>query len=266
MLTVKLKDGLGNRLFQVAALLGYAEKWGLEPVFFPGRTEPCKHDGSETIYSLFPHIRVEWNLGPAFETVSERATDCFTYVERVKPTTTDPIVLDGYFQAVAYGPTIEPVLLNYERLLSKERRAEIGMYYRSYDWWIHVRLGDYMLLPHYQIGLEAYLREAMKTIPVDTKVVVYSDSMECALDLVRGLREDIAFVGAGTLSAVETLYAMSLATGGCICTNSTFGWWGAYGSRMRCGKEMSVYFPGTWTKLPYSAEDIYPVWATSIHT
>ena len=82
MITARLKDGLGNRLFQVAALLGYAERWDLKPVFFPGRIIDCAHEGSASIPDLFPHIPIVWDLSGPFITVDEAAADYCTYVER----------------------------------------------------------------------------------------------------------------------------------------------------------------------------------------
>jgi hypothetical protein len=272
MITVRLTDGLGNRLFQVAALLGYAERWGLEPVFFPGRCDPCTHADSNaaTVAALFPHIRVAWDLGPSLETVAEDAAACFTVVERTKPETPHPIVLRGYFQAAAYGPArfVRP---NYEAVLRAERRAALDQHYSVYRWWVHVRLGDYMILPHYQIGVVDYLRAALRCAAAHmspgTPVLVYSDNVDLAVRLLEGLGFDLRFVGSGSeadLTPVETLYAMSLASGGCICTNSTFGWWGAAGSAARSAGG-PIYFPCRWSNLPYSAEGIYPPWGTVVN-
>jgi hypothetical protein len=265
MITVRLTDGLGNRLFQVAALLGYAERWGLEPVFFPGRCDPCTHADScaETVVALFPQIRVAWDLGPTLETVVEGADACFTAVERTKPSTPHPIVLRGYFQAAAYGPArfVRP---KYEAVLSAERRAVLDQHYSVYGWWVHVRLGDYMILPHYQIGVVDYLRAALAQAQPGSAVVVYSDNVDLAVGLLRGLGLGLHFHGAAAdLTPVETLYAMSLASGGCICTNSTFGWWGAAGSAARMGGR-PIYFPRRWSNLPYSADGIYPSWGTIV--
>jgi hypothetical protein len=270
MITVRLTDGLGNRLFQVAALLGYAERWGLEPVLFPGRCVPCTHADSNatTVAALFPQIRVAWDLGPSLETVAEDAADCFTVVERTKPATAHTIVLRGYFQAAAYGPAhfVRP---NYEAVLSAERRATLDQHYSVYGWWAHVRLGDYMILPHYQIGVADYLRAALRCAEAHmspgTPVLVYSDNVDLAVRLLDGLGFDLRFVGSGTdLTPVETLYAMSLASDGCICTNSTFGWWGAAGSAARAAGR-PIYFPCRWSNLPYSAEGIYPPWGTVVN-
>jgi hypothetical protein len=211
---------------------------------------------------------VAWDLGPSLETVAEDAAACFTVVERTKPETPHPIVLRGYFQAAAYGPArfVRP---NYEAVLRAERRAALDQHYSVYRWWVHVRLGDYMILPHYQIGVVDYLRAALSQAlangPVGSAVLVYSDNVDLAVGLLRGLGSGADFHGAGAdLTPVETLYAMSLASGGCICTNSTFGWWGAAGSAARAAGG-PIYFPCRWSNLPYSAEGIYPPWGTVVN-
>jgi hypothetical protein len=268
MITAQLKDGLGNRLFQVSALLGYAERWGLKPVFFPGRIDHCIHEGADAAPSLFPDIPIVWDLDSVLTdsaaTIKELAKDCHSYVEREKPSLT-LIVLNGYFQTERYMPS-RGITLNYAALISPERMAELQTHYRMCGWWVHVRLGDYMILPHHQIDVGAYLAKALAAadIPSGTSVAVYSDTLDIALRLLGGLRPDIVWVGPPEgLKTVETLYAMSLADQGCICGNSSFSWWGAYGSAARkAGRP--VYFPGRWSQLGIASEGIYPSWGTVI--
>lgn len=273
MITTRLKDGLGNRLFQVSALLGYAERWCLKPVFFPGRIDHCIHEGADAVVSLFPDIPIVWDLDSGLTdsavTINELAEHCHSYVERERPTlklANSLIVLNGHFQSERYMPS-KGITLNYAGLISPERMTELQTHYRMCGWWVHVRLGDYMILPHHQIDVRAYLAKALAAadIPSGTSVAVYSDTLDIALRLLGGLRPDIVWVGPppGHLSTVETLYAMSLADQGCICGNSSFSWWGAYGSAARkAGRP--VYFPGRWSQLGIASEGIYPSWGTVI--
>lgn len=267
MITARLKDGLGNRLFQVSALLGYAERWGLSPIFFPGRIDHCIHDGSDAIPALFPDIPIVWNMDSGATdkaaTITEKAEDCYSYVERDPPPQKALVILNGHFQSERYMPS-KGIALNYAALISAERMADLEKHYRECGWWVHVRLGDYMILPHHQIDVGAYLVKALANVEAGTCVAVYSDTLDIAVRILGDLRPDIKWIGPpGALSAVETLYAMSLATAGCICGNSSFSWWGAYGSAARKAGA-PVYFPGRWSQLNVMSDGIYPSWGTVI--
>lgn len=265
IIAVRLSDGLGNRLFQLAALLGYAERWGLKPVLFPSQIITCNHPDADKAHHLFPQLALEWNVS-SWTKVVEDAADCASFKERAKPEGSGPVLLAGHFQTARYFPSM-PLTLSFESVLSAERRAALDLHYRELNscWWIHVRLGDYMVLPHYHIDIVRYLAKGISFIPAGQRVILYSDSPGEALRVLQGLGSNVEFVPAPSgLGPIETLYMMSKATGGCICTNSTFSWWGAYCSTVR-QRGGPIYFPGRWHALPYATTDLYPPWGTVVN-
>lgn len=269
LISVRLSDGLGNRLFQLAALLGYAERWDLKPVLFPSQIVSCNHADAEAAHLLFPQLTLEWNVA-GWTKVAEDPADCASYKERSKPEAAEPILLAGHFQTSRYFPTKTPLTLSFESVLSTERRAALDLHAKECPWWIHVRLGDYMVLPHYHVDIVRYLAKVVGVIPAGTSVILYSDSPGEALRVLQGLKgggavkAGVEFVLAPEgLGPIETLYMMSKATGGCICTNSTFSWWGAYCSAVR-QRGGPIYFPGRWHALPYPTADLYPSWGTVV--
>jgi hypothetical protein len=251
--SVKLSDGLGNRLFQVAAMLGYAEKHGHTPVFLRSRIVPNSHSGPHTILDYFPDIPVltkekeekekEWMI------LSQDADSVFTFVEL--PFVATNVVLEGYFQSEKYFPLfrIRPAIL--ERSVLKPREDCIFM---------HVRRGDYLspYTAHHRVELSAYYRRALSLIDPSFSILVCSDDMDwCRKELPRMYdvpRSRWIFL---EYSDTDTLAAMRACAGG-ICANSTFSWWGAY-----FGARCEVYMPDTWGFPPLPpARDIYPPWAT----
>ena len=284
VISVRLSDGLGNRLFQLAALLGYAERWALKPVLFPSQIIGCNHADADKAHLLFPQLALEWNVA-GWTKVIEDPADCATYKERAKPDEAakkpdkaaqkpdepEPVLLAGHFQTSRYFPTKTPLALSFESALSAERRTALDLHIKDgCPWWIHVRLGDYMVLPHYHIDIVRYLAKVIGVIPAGERVILYSDSPGEALRVLQGLqgagavKAGVEFVPAPEgLSPIETLYMMSKATGGCICTNSTFSWWGAYSSAVRV-RGGPIYFPGRWHALPYPTADLYPPWGTVV--
>ncbi len=270
LLGMRLSDGLGNRLFQLAALLGYAERWGLRPTLFPSQIHPCIHADSMKAHRLFPELSLTWDVS-GWTSVSESAEDYASYKPFSKPTSdVRPILLKGFFQTERYFPS-QGIKLSFESVLGEHRMSDLRQHYREYlqggdesCWWIHLRLGDYMALSHYDIDLPAYLRAVLPHIPDGTRVILYSDSPGAAVQLIQRVAPDMFIVLApGDLTPIETLYCMSLGSGGCVCTNSTFSWWGAYCSEART-LGAPIYFPGRWNKLPYATADVYPSWAIKV--
>jgi hypothetical protein len=260
---MRLSDGLGNRLFQCAALLGYAERWGRRPVLFPSQILPSNHADATQAHELFPQLRLAWDVS-GWATLVEEAANYASYRPFSRPgADTEPLLLQGYFQTERYFPTT-PIVLSFETVLGAERMAALDVHYRDCDWWIHVRWGDYAGLSHYHVGIEEYIRAVMRRVSgLARRIWVYTDSPEVVLPFLCGLG-GVEWIWAGNgLTPIETLYVMRHGKGGCICTNSTFGWWGAYGSAARATGS-PIYFPGRWHRLPYAWDDVYPSWGIRV--
>jgi hypothetical protein len=272
IIAVRLSDGLGNRLFQLAALLGYAERWDMKPVLFPSQIIPSNHADAALAHKLFPRLELVWNMNRWGQLLDDPVYYA-SYKPFEKPETACPLLLHGYFQTEKYFPSY-PIVLSFESVLSSELRSALDFHYpleggwlprasREYGWWVHIRLGDYMILPHHQIDLRAYLRKVLGFVPAGERVLVFSDSPEEAQCLLREVGHVEWMMADPGLSPLETLYVMGRASRGCICTNSTFSWWGAYGSEAR-RLGAPIYFPGQWSRLPYPAEDVYPSWGIRV--
>lgn len=112
---------------------------------------------------------------------------------------------------------------------------------------IHVRRGDYLKLPHrHPFAGEEYLTKAVARFSVnqDVEFMVCSDDIGWCKGFFNGKNFPKARFcfseGAGVL---DDLFLMRRCRGGHICSNSTFSWWGAYGS---LSPQPLTIFPSMW--------------------
>jgi len=260
--STRLKDGLGNRFFQVAAMLGYAEKHGHTPLFLREAIEENNHKGPKTITDYFPAIRTEDASGTWLE-LKQPADLTFTYVNL--PSRTDAnILMNGHWQCESYFPKAgipRPAILD-----------SVGLPDFPFDQciFLHVRRGDYMLpvCAHHFVDLRQYWRYALSFIIDDptTRILVVSDDMEwCALNLpvlyADLVAEDKWYFFPSSASDYETLAAMTRCRRGGICANSSFSWWGGYWNVSR-DAGVPFFMPGVWGYPPMPpAREIYPSWS-----
>lgn len=265
--SVKLSDGLGNRLFQVAAMLGYAEKYKYAPVFVKEWSMANSHPGSHTIYDYFPHIPVVDTAEGAWKVVTLPGDAVFSYIEL--PPLEGNVKLEGYFQSQCYFPAN----LCLPQLLDGVVKPVDALPPRCA--FLHVRRGDYLspYTAHHNVNLGTYYRRAIGLYDPDVYIFVCSDDMDwCMSELPRRYSDLVLphrwIFAPSTLSDTETLALMAQCAMGGICANSTFSWWGAYFSfvnaRSSTEKSRGLWtMPGTWGYAPLPpARDLYPPWAT----
>lgn len=257
-ISCQISDGLGNRLFQIAAMLGYAEKHGHTPVFIREwiKDNPAQPGGNK-VCSLFPGIQTmtlgdvggEWVvLKPPFEAA-------MTYVEL--PFVGGHVKLDGYFQSAQYFPSRLPVLAGIEVAVLEGPAV-----------FLHVRRGDYLHLfnAHHRVELDNYYQQALDMFPTDSFVYVCSDDIGWCKATLPGRYRSVGFdrwrwVGGDEF---ETLSVMIGCTLGGICANSTFSWWGAW---LGWNSEKLMIMPSLWMHVSPGrpvAKDLYPVWALKL--
>lgn len=112
---------------------------------------------------------------------------------------------------------------------------------------VHVRRGDYLKLPHRHpfVGKE-YLKNAIakfKAVP-GAKFMVCSDDIPwCRRFFNSKSFPNTQFYFSDGVSVLEDLFLMRSCKGGHICSNSTFSWWGAYGSS---SPQPMTIFPSMW--------------------
>ena len=266
-----LTGGLGNRLFQHAAAMGLAEKWGRPVVFSLPHCGRREHGPIDTIFRLFPSLRLITDDEKTI-VVEEPTGNVFTYTAFQESPLGTNVVVDGWRQTEKYFPS-QGIHAELEGILSKERQEELlEKYnlkgYREMTAFVHIRLGDYKVLPHHQIDIGKYILEASKHFQTPTRFLVFSDEAERYKEMLESFIKTVGHIPVVVQEPdeVESLFLMSQCWKGAIVGNSTFSWWGAYFARQRCpnAKTFLACYPDSWGAGLPPARDIVPSWGIRI--
>lgn len=266
-----ISGGLGNRLFQHAAAMGLAEKWSRPVVFALPHAEPTNHGPFENIFRLFPSIPVIVEEQESLY-LAEPHESLFTYLPFQREPLGVNVVVDGYRQTEKYFPAMG-VHVALEDCILQARRNELLTKYglqsqRETTHFMHIRIGDYAILPHHQIDIGKYLKEASKQFAAKSRFLIFSDEAEKYGPTLKATAEALGFQAQVVVEddELEALYLMSQCWGGAIVGNSTFSWWGAYFARQRCPDktQYKACFPAVWGAGLPPARDIVPSWGIPV--
>lgn len=181
------------------------------------------------------------------------------------------VCLDGYFQSYKYfedaGEDLRRQVLNISQPTDWFLRTAADL--REANPWIavHVRRGDYTQPGtrqyHGLLGRDYYSRalSLLRQLVGDRDVVVFSDDVDEARALLRGLSPTAAFLTPPAESqGIESLALMAGASAAVIA-NSSFSWWGAW-----LGDQPSrpVIAPRPWfNDINTDERDLFPhAWLT----
>lgn len=217
MISCKLYGRLGNQMFQIAATIAHAKRYGFE-YKFPAET-------------LNPEV---WEKHPFElpELTKEEMCKLGRWVQLShgynEIPARDNLELDGYFQSYRYFEEIIPELRKIFKTPNVTHWNSIA---------VHVRRGDYLLYPdkHPVLPIAAYYRPAIQWIvsehhwkPDDFEIIVYSDDYLWCLE--NFTKENIGYhchvKFSGDEHPVNDLYAMTMAQD-IVIANSSFSYWGA---------------------------------------
>ena len=266
-----LTSGLGNRLFQHAAAAGAAEQWGRPLRFLANRCTESPHGPLATLFRMFPDVPLIESEEPYTE-IKEGPRGYYMYV----PLPAAPlgrVVIHGFRQSPLYFPkdvsVLEPDWDNalggpiVRRMIEKEARLDTEEERRR-TVSIHIRLGDYLKLPHHQANLAPYYDKAIQQLKPGMRLYVFSDEPDRCANIFASYCRSIAvdYSTAKVRSDVESLYEMSLCRGGNIVANSTFSWWGAWFAH-QAGSPWATY-PSNWGQGMPETTNLFPEWGTVI--
>lgn len=210
MLTVDLRGGLGNQLFQLAAGETIAKQ--TNRAFYVNSLQ-----SPTTVHSTNPYfytILREWK-DMFFDVREDIVLQESSYAFRRWSLPSDQNVkLEGYFQNVQY--------------VSSSFVDRLYLPIQTFDRdgvFLHIRGGDYVNHPFHDVGLaERYYPWAIRQFPKDTHFYVFTNDTPYAKTMP--FLKDISYSFVET-DELQSLNCMRQCAGG-ICANSTFSWWGAY--------------------------------------
>lgn len=242
---------LGNQMFQYAALVGLAKKYDRKFCI------PHKDVFGKAYYTeLRSNIYDAFNIKPyqgisSFPTVNEGE---FHFNEALfNNFPKQDVNLLGYFQSEKwFAHAREEVKAEFSFKeefggLAKTMREQLSGEVIA----LHVRRTDYVNNPnHDSIGMD-YYEAALKEVPQDATVIVFTDDPEWAK--VQPQFPDERFFVSETGCAYTDMALISMCDYH-IIANSTFSWWGAWLSESK-----KVVAPKNWfgPALNHKTDDIY---------
>lgn len=217
MVNTKFIGRLGNSMFQIAACIGYAKKygytWGVP-----------NNQGESSILTHFPDLpRCDASQKRWCEHQKQWDHEWFNYHEI--PDLGPDVTLFGFFQSWKY----------FENAQDEVRHAFKLKYYQEYRDYvsIHVRRGDYVKYANSfpPINMDyvnlAYSRILTQTgrRSIDFKCVVFSDDIEwCKKEFSNTLIETTFSEGRNEFEDLSLMASCAHH----IIANSTFSWWASY--------------------------------------
>jgi hypothetical protein len=246
MLTLNHLGNLGrlaNQMFQYASLKGIAKNRGYEFMIPPkevfGRKDPMVKGEILNLYDVFD-IEKTNKIGLGHNPLLQERTHEFD--EELFANCPDNVDLLGYYQTQKYFEHIEDEI-RYDFSFTPELQFDCRQCYNENfgddeTIALHIRRGDYVSNPNHPVQTASYYKKALKEMPADIPVVVFSDDSEWCKEQ-KIFEPDRFFICEGNTSDAD-LCLMSLCTYH-IIANSSFSWWGAW-----LGRSEKIIAPKKW--------------------
>lgn len=222
LVTIQLKGGLGNMLFQIAT--------GFSLSLRDGKSFVCDRN-----MSIIPHKHFSYYTQTILKNVCFEDTSNInsTYVERgfsfnEIPNFQGDIRLSGYFQSEKYFKDYRTEILKLFEV-DTESKNKVDLFFKKLEkekvCSIHIRRGDYLINQNFHFLQETkYYKEAISKIGNDFTFLVFSDDLNWCKKNLDFVEKKIFVEG---FNDYEELHLMSNCEHN-IITNSTFSWWGAW--------------------------------------
>jgi len=267
MITIHLKGGLGNQLFQIFATIAYALEHTHEFIFpysdklHTGLVRPTYWSNllrSLIVYTAanpqFMHLNSQINQLPVYREPH------FNYAKIPPVDANIGFALDGYYQSFKYFEKYETRI--YQVINLESQQTQIKQDFSDYlgnafTINMHFRLGDYKYKQEYHpVMPKEYYEKALNAIfsniiPTTTIRVLYfceAEDNEYVNQVIQYLKSTISEYSVEFVKADDNIedWKQLLLMSCCnshIIANSSYSWWGAY---LCPEKNKQVCYPSKW--------------------
>ena len=237
LVSAQMSGGFGNRIFQILAGLGYAERTGKQFVFFEEHitnnphTPPVKM--RTMLYAWFPQV-----------TIYRGKVSWTDYVDTGSPIPdmSGSVAIRGNFQNDAFfSPNARDT---FKIPTPPQRILNVDSIDFTHAYFIHFRLGDYVG-SDWDVDLTSYYPDAARRILLQdpsATFLVFTEEPD-KVDMKKFKFPTMKMAMMPVVDIWETLWLMSRCNGG-ICANSTFSWIAGYASK----GTGSFYLPNVWKR------------------
>lgn len=251
--TVLVKDGLGNRLFQIASIYGLAKLHNRD--FVLDGIDSNKHSNLsyDFILNKFKRQARKWKLyelpvgiAHKFHSINQQEQDT---------------QFIGWFQSEKYFLHVADDIRDFFQPTQEIRDYILNKYPDIKNgFFIHVRRGDYLCTPLHCIDLDYYYSKVIENMGDDIHYYIMSDDIEWCKQYRRFNKlQNITYVKEDEIS---TLYCMSMCEYGGATANSTLSWWGVW---LNNSPNKKMYMPNKWFNTDsFNSIDIYPIGSIQI--
>jgi GR25 family glycosyltransferase involved in LPS biosynthesis len=253
-LSVRIKGGLGNQMFQIATLYAAAKDNNMDPIVEKVKVSPGSISRPTYWDTVFSHVNTSKSLQSYKFNIMKEPNMSYN---KIRVPHNVHIMMDGYFQSPKYFDNHRNVILELFKLpnnimknIEKVKNDIISKFEEIRPIVsVHVRRGDYLKLKHvYNILDMDYYNNAMSQFN-DCNFVVFSEDITWCKENFKN--ENIYFIEEQNhmnINDVTEMYLMSMFDHN-IIANSSFSWWGAWMNNNPCKK---VIAPKNW----YSNSDM----------
>lgn len=252
IITIKLKGGLGNFLFQVATGYAYSLRYN-KSLILDINDVYVAHQNilsyKDNIFSKLNFVNSNITYNNFYQEKSFSFNDIPFFGGSVK--------LDGYFQTEKYFYTYKEQLIelfDFGITTTEKIKNKYKSFLNQKTCSVHIRRGDYLKHPDIHPTLSiSYYNEAIDYFDNDTTFLFFSDDIDWCKQSFSTLDKKVLFIQDNT--DFEDLYLMTICNNNIIC-NSTFSWWGAW---LNKNDNKKVIMPNLWfgNKLKhYNTDDL----------